>query len=420
MGRATRKTSGRGGGEASEQHPLAKPASLKNRGPLACGMGRGGEGWHAIRLLSLTSLLADISGEMLMAVLPFLLVSQGASGLAVGLVGAASEAVGHLSKWLGGRAGDRVRHKRLLVAAGYLVATLSRFGIALATTWPASLLWRSADRVGKGIRTAPRDAMLHAAVPESEAGRAFAYHRAADTAGAVVGVLAALFLLSRGLTPSRIVLASAFVGLAAVLPLLALREPELPPVPPGQEAPRRPGFRAFIILSSVFAAGQVSYLFFLLRTGASAGILAAVAWYLLFNVVYAAASYPLGVLADAWGKARVLLGGFLLTALASLLFAFEPTPWLLAAGFTLLGVSFAATDGTGRAIAAVLAGSRHSTRLGLYHASIGFAALAGGTIGGALWDRFGPPALFEAGAAVVLLAGLAMAYVLQRRDVKAP
>lgn len=378
-------------------------------------MERKGDGWRTVRLLALTSLLADISGEMLMAVLPFLLVSQGATGLAVGLVGAASEAVGHLSKWLGGRAGDRVRRKRLLVASGYLVATLSRFGIAAATTWPASLLWRSADRVGKGIRTAPRDALLHAAVPESEAARAFAYHRAADTAGAVVGVLVALLLLWQGLTPSRIVLAAAFIGLAAVLPLLALREPDLPPTLPGQEAPRRPGFRAFVLLSSLFAAGQVSYLFFLLRTGAASGILAAVGWYLLFNVVYAAAAYPLGVLADRWGKARVLLAGFLLTALASLLFALEPSAWLLAAGFTVLGLSFAATEGTGRAIAAVLAGSRHSTRLGVYHASVGFAALAGGVLGGAVWDLYGPAALFEAGAAVVLLAGLALAYLLRRR-----
>ncbi|HUR64432.1 MAG TPA: MFS transporter, partial [Candidatus Thermoplasmatota archaeon] len=274
-------------------------------------MDRSGKGWRTVRLLSLTSLLADVSGEMVMAVLPFLLVSQGASGLAVGIVGAASEAIGHVSKWLGGRAGDRVRHKRLLVAAGYLVAALSRFGIAFATTWPASLLWRGADRVGKGIRSAPRDAMLHAAVPESEAGRAFAYHRAADTAGAVVGVLGALLLLWREWSPSRIVLAAAFLGLAAVLPLLVLREPHVAPVElaEGQAARRRTGFRAYVVVSCLFAAGQVSYLFYLLRTGATEGILAAVAWYLLFNVVYAIAAYPLGILADSWGKARVLLLG---------------------------------------------------------------------------------------------------------------
>ncbi|HEX2065631.1 MAG TPA: MFS transporter, partial [Candidatus Thermoplasmatota archaeon] len=160
--------------------------------PLWQGVARGGDGWRTVRLLSLTSLLADVSGEMVMAVLPFLLVSQGATGFAVGLVGAASEATGHLAKWVGGRAGDRVRSRRALVAVGYLVPALARLGIASAATWGASLLWRSLDRVGKGLRSAPRDAMLHGAVPKAQVGRAFAYHRAADTAGAVVGVLGAL------------------------------------------------------------------------------------------------------------------------------------------------------------------------------------------------------------------------------------
>jgi MFS family permease len=383
------------------------------------GLDRRGEGWRIVRLLSLTSLLADISGEMVMAVLPFLLVSQGATGLAVGLVGAASEAIGHLSKFLGGKAGDRVRHKRLLVASGYLVAALARFGIAAASTWPASLFWRGADRVGKGIRSAPRDAMLHAAVPEAQSARAFAYHRAADTAGAVLGVFGALLLLVRGLTPGHIVLAAAFLGLAAVLPLLVLREPDVPVVPPGSEAPRRRGFRAYIVVSCLFAAGQVSYLFYLLRTGNAEGILSAVAWYLLFNIVYAIAAYPLGILADTWGKARVLLLGFLLTAVASLVFAAPPSKWTFLAGFSVLGLSFAATEGTGRSIAATLAGSKHSTRLGLYHSAIGFAALAGGLGGGYLWDRFGPAALFEAGTAVVLLAALTLLYTLSRPDVSA-
>lgn len=371
-----------------------------------------------MRLLSLTSLLADISGEMVMAVLPFLLVSQGATGLAVGLVGAAAEATGHISKWLGGRAGDRVRHKRLLVASGYLVAALSRFGIALATTWPASLLWRGVDRVGKGIRSAPRDAMLHGSIPATEQARAFAYHRAADTAGAVIGVLGALLLLWQDATPSRIVLVAAFLGLAAVLPLLAVQEPDVPPHAPGGSTARRPGFRAFVVISCLFAAGQVSYLFFLLRTGATEGILAAVAWYLLFNVVYAVAAYPFGILADRFGKARILLAGFLLTALASLLFSLPPSPGLFALGFTVLGLSFAATEGTGRAIAASLAGSMRSTRLGAYHAAIGFAALAGGAAGGYVWDAHGPAALFEAGAAAVLLAALSLVYLLRRADVR--
>lgn len=374
-------------------------------------MDRSGDGWRAVRLLSLTSLLADISGEMLMAVLPFLLVAQGATGLAVGLVGATSEATGHIMKAVGGRWGDRIRRKRALVASGYLIAALSRFGIALAATWPASLFWRSTDRVGKGIRTAPRDALLSAAVPKEEHSRAFGYHRAADTGGAVLGVVGALALLGWGhLSAARVVLAAAIVGLVAVVPLLALKEPDTRPAEGWTPQTSRPraGFIPFVAIAGLFSAGQVSYLFFLLRAGSESGILAAVAWYLLFNVVYAAAAYPFGLLGDAWGKSRVFLVGTLLMALASLLFVPAPTPLLLGAGFVCMGLAFAATEGTGRAIAAGLAGSKASTHLGTYHAAIGLSALAGGAAAGYVWDAAGPAILFLAGSAAVLLSCLAM------------
>ena len=381
-------------------------------------MKRSGNGWRTVRLLSATSLLADISGEMLMAVLPFLLVAEGATGLAVGLVGATSEAAGHVTKWLGGRWGDRVRHKRPLVAAGYLVAAVSRFGIAWGTSWGASLFWRSADRVGKGIRTAPRDALLSDAVPARERGRAFAYHRAADTAGAVIGVLAVLAMLhwtSWGL--STIVLVAAIVGLAATLPLLALREPDGGGHTATSATDIRPerGFATFIAVSCLFSAGQVSYLFYLLRAGGdSGGILAAVGWYLLFNVVYAAAAYPFGIAADAWGKSWVLCAGFLLTAAASLILALDPSPMTIGAGFLVLGLGFAATEGTGRAIAADLAGSKTSTNLGTYHAAIGVAALIGGIGGGLVWDHYGQTTLFAAGAAVVLVSLLGLLAWMRR------
>lgn len=377
---------------------------------MAHGTARGGEGWRAVRLLSVTSLLADVSGEMVMAVLPFLLVSQGAGGLAIGLVGSASEGVGHFSKWLGGRWGDRVRHKRALVASGYLLAALSRFGIALGSSWPASLFWRASDRVGKGLRTAPRDAMLAGAVPPQERNRAFGYHRAADTLGAVIGVLAARQMLSWWhADPTQVVLAAAVVGLVAVVPLLRLREPDTP-VRRGPVSDSRParGFRLFLAASCVFAVGQVSYLFYLLRAGSESGLLAAVSWYLLFNVVYAAAAYPFGILADRWSKAAVLVTGVLLTALASLLAALEPTPFTLLGAFATLGLAFAAAEGTGRVIAADLAGSRTSTHLGTYHAAIGVAGLVGGLGGGYLLDRFGAAILFQAGAAVVLVAALTL------------
>ncbi|MEA3136275.1 MAG: hypothetical protein QOC71_556 [Thermoplasmata archaeon] len=375
------------------------------------------EGWRTVWILSLTSLLADVSGEMMVAVLPLLLVGQGATGLAVGLFGAVSEVVGNLTKWLGGRLGDRVKHPRLLVVGGYAGAGAARVGIALASTWWGSMIWRSADRVGKGLRTAPRDAILSAAAPEGEKGRAFGLHRTADTTGAFVGVLGALALLAlTGLSAGDIVLVAAVVGVAATIPLLFLREPKVKPKDLPKATPRAPGFGVFVAVSCLFAAGQASVLFFLLRAGGSTreGILGAVAWYLLFNAVYAVASYPLGLLSDRRGKPFVLGIGFALTALAQGLFIPAPTPLTLAGGFVLLGLSWAATDATGRALAADLAGSKASTNLGLYHAAIGLAALAGAVSGGLLWDLQGPASLFLLAAGLAAAAALAWPLVVRR------
>lgn len=375
------------------------------------------EGWRTVWLLSITSLLADISSEMMTAVLPFLLVSQGAGGLAVGLFGATSELVGNLVKWQGGRWGDRVRHPRLLVMGGYLGAGAARIGIALASSWWGSLVWRSVDRVGKGLRTAPRDAILSKAIPKEERGRAFAFHRAADTTGAFLGVLGALGLLVwTALPPANIVLVAALVGVVATAPLLFLREPA--PVATGstKDSGPRTGFGAFVAVSCLFAAGQASVLFFLLRAGGStrAGILGAVAWYLLYNAIYAGASYPFGLWADRSGKAVVLGVGFALTAAAQVLFVPLPTPLTLGLGFTVLGLAWAATDATGRSIAADLAGSKKSTQLGVYHASIGAAALAGGVGGGWLYDARGPAAFFLLMAGLATLATLAWPLAARR------
>jgi MFS family permease len=392
-------------------HRPQEPAALARR------VGERSGGWRTVWLLALTSLLADVSSEMVVAILPLLLVSQGATGLAVGLFGSVSEGVGHVTKWLGGRWGDRVRHPRRLVAAGYFGPGAARVGIALATSWWGSLFWRSVDRVGKGLRTAPRDAMLAAAVPKEQHGRAFGLHRTVDTTGAFVGVLGALALLAwTGLSAAQIVLVAAVVGAFAAVPLLLMREPAVAPAGPAKNAPAAAGFGWVVALSCLFAAGQANVLFFLLRAGGStrAGILGAVGWYLLYNAVYAAASYPFGRWSDRSGKAVVLGTGFALTAAAQLLFVPTPSALTLAAGFTVLGLSWAATDATGRSLAADLAGAKTSTNLGVYHASIGFAGLAGGVAGGLLWDSRGPAALFAFSAALAALAALAWAVAARR------
>lgn len=375
-------------------------------------------GWRNVLLLALVSLVADVSGEMLMAVLPFALVAQGATGLGLGLVSGVSEGVGHAMKLVGGRLGERAKRRLPLVAGGYLLAALSRYGVALATAWPVTMGFRSLDRVGKGLRTAPRDAVLAESIDERHWGRAFGLHRAADTAGAVIGTLAVLALLVwAGASERTVILIGATVGLFSVLPLLFVREKEPEAAAEGAAlvTPRpTQHYLAFLAVVGLFNLGRISYLFYLVRAAAGSDVPTAVGWYLLFNVVYMAAAYPLGTWADRIGHDRVFTAGMVLSAAAAACFLPSPSPTTLAAGFVLLGLSFAAAEGSGRALASHLAdGRRRSSRLGEYHAVAGAATLVGGLAAGLLWDQAGNAWAFGWGVALpvlalAMLAGLAL------------
>lgn len=367
-----------------------------------------------VLLLAATSFLADVSGEMLMAVLPFLLVAQGATGVGLGLVGGLADAVGHVVKPFAGRVADRTARRKPLIVAGYLVPAFSRIGIALASTWGLSLVFRAADRVGKGLRSGPRDALLAESAPRERRGRAFGLHRAADTAGAFVGVALALVALTFwGASPATVVLAGAFVGLGTLLPMLFVREADHPSVAAGKPLlePASPRYRAYLVVAGLFALGNVSYLFFVLRAAdAAGGETGAIALYLLFNLVYLAASYPLGALSDRVGKPRILAGGFLLLAAAALLFLLPPSLPLALAGFVVLGLSYASVDGVQRALAVDLAGSHgRATRLGVFHMTVGLSTFAGGLAAGLLWDRVAPWAAFAWATGLALLATLSLA-----------
>ena len=374
------------------------------------------QGWRNVLLLALVSLVADISGEMLMAVLPFLLLAQGATGVGVALVSGITEGVGHFMKLVGGRLGERVKHPRLLIGGGYLLAALSRFGVGLAPAWGVTLAFRSLDRVGKGLRTAPRDALVAAGIEPQQRSRAFGLHRAADTTGAVVGVLVVLAALAwLDASHRSIVLVGAAVGLLTVIPLFFVRDAPLAPSSEGrfQPGPAQPGYRSLLAVMAAFNLGRVSYMFYLIHAAGRniEAVQQAVLWYLLFNIVYAAASYPLGRLADLRGRRVVVLCGFLLQAAAAVPFILGQQGLPMAAGFVLLGLSFAAVESNAVALAAELSGQKgRSRRLGEYHALVGAATLVGSLVAGVLWDEvarswtFGWSLVLSCGAA----AGLAL------------
>ena len=359
-------------------------------------------------LLAAASFLADVSGEILMAVLPFLLVAQGASGVGLGLVGGLSDAAGHLLKPFAGALADKTRRRKPLIIGGYVLAAVSRVGIALAPVWQLTLLFRTSDRMGKGLRSAPRDALLAESVPREARGRAFGIHRAADTSGAFVGVaLALLMLVALTSDPATIVLVGALVGLATVVPLAFVREVDDHRAPREHaDEPASPLYPRFLVVAGIFGLGNVTYLFYVLRAQeALGGAVPAVALYLAFNAVYALGAYPMGRLADRIGKPRVLTLGFILFALSAALFVPTPTPALVIAGFLLFGMAFASVDGVERALAADLAGSkRRGAGLGWFAMTAGLATLAGGLLAGLLWDHVGHWAAFAWGAVLPLVA----------------
>ncbi|MCA1812515.1 MAG: MFS transporter [Halobacteriales archaeon] len=369
---------------------------------------------RAIALLGLVSLLTDIAGEMAQPLLPLFLSGLGVGALGIGAVEGAAEAAVSLVKVASGRIADRVPRRKPLVVLGYGIAALAKPALGLAQGLTDTLLLRSFDRVGKGVRGAPRDAMIADLAAEGQRGLAFGFHRMADTLGAVAGPLISLALLAvlgqgTGALRTVFLLTALPMLLALAVLVLGVREPAVHRARGGQAASPLPGrFHGFLAIAALFGLGQLSYVFFLLRAAQlGASTVEVIALYLVYNAVYAAASIPAGKLSDKRGRAPVLAASFALFGLLALGFALAPG-WLWTLPlFALYGVFSAGFETVSRAFAVDLAPREARARgLGMYHATVGMAALPAGIIGGLLWERVGPWASFAWGAGLALLAAL--------------
>lgn len=370
---------------------------------------------------SLGSFLTDVSSEMIWNVLPLFLANVlGIRMAAIGLIEGAAESLSSLLKIASGYLSDRAGKRKPLAVIGYAVSTAAKPFLYLASSWSGVLAVRVTDRIGKGIRTAPRDALLAASVSSAERGFAFGLHRAADTAGAFVGLLAAgviVFLTQRGAVAleatvfRRLVLASLIpAGLAVAVLAAGLREVEL--LATARERPvlslRGLGreFRWFLAAVLVFTLGNSADAFLVLRAqerGLSVlGILGMLA---AFNLVYTAVSLPAGRWSDAVGRRRVLVTGWLAYALIYLGFALAGTASHIVVLYTVYGCYHGLADGAARAsVADLVPEARRGTAFGLYHAAVGVAALPASLAAGALWQRYGPAAPFYAGAGLAVVA----------------
>jgi MFS family permease len=379
-----------------------------------------------VMALSAVSFLTDVSSEMIYPLLPIFLTGVlGANASFIGAIEGAAETTAALLKLASGWWSDRVRKRKPLVVLGYGIATFMRPLVAVAQSAAQVLLIRVADRVGKGIRNAPRDALIAESVHPSIRGRAFGFHRAADHAGGVLGPLIAFAVLTYHWAPIRTVFwLAAIPGVLSFIVLVAfVRDVErAAPAPaaagPDLSLPLDRSFWRVLAVIFLFTLGNSTDAFLLLRAH-ELGVpvaLAPILWAAL-HVVKSLSSTPGGALSDRIGRRPTLIMGWTLYAAVYFGFAQASTAWQAWALFGVYGVFFGLTEGSERAlIADLVRPERRGTAFGWFNLAIGLGALPASLLFGWVWDHAGAPAAFAMGATLALAAAAGMLVVGPRTD----
>lgn len=370
--------------------------------------------------LGAVSFLTDVATEMTYPLLPlFLSTVLGVRATTVGAIEGAAESTAALLKLASGWVSDRVPRRKPLVLAGYGLASLVRPLIGVAQSASQVLAIRMTDRIGKGIRTSPRDALIADSVDPSIRGRAFGFHRAADHAGAVVGPLLAFALLRwTELDLRQIFLLTIVPGVLAIAAVvIGVREvPRIPAPSSSRFDPRaRLGkrFWAFLAVLFLFTLGNSTDAFLLLRA-ADLGVapaLVPILWATL-HVVKALSSTPGGALSDRLGRKPLLVSGWLVFAAVYFLLGRAGSEWQAWALFGVYGIYFGLTEGVEKALVADLVpADRRGAAFGWYNLALGLGALPASLIFGAIWDRWGAPNAFTFGASMALVAAVGIAFL---------
>lgn len=375
--------------------------------------------------LGAVSLLTDLSSEMIYPLLPvFLSTVLGAGPLAIGAIEGAAESIAALLKLASGWWSDRLPRRKPLVIAGYGIASVVRPLIGLVQSVGQVLAIRLADRAGKGIRGAPRDALIADAVDASQRGRAFGFHRAADHAGAVAGPLVAFALLAWvGVSLRTVFLLAAIPAAAAMIVLIfGVRESARESVQPKDKTKLdRSGlsrrFWAYLGVLLVFTLGNSTDALLILRAnelGVSAAIVP-ILWAVL-HVVKSVSSTPGGVLSDRLGRRPLIVAGWLVYAAVYLGFAYASETWHAWALFVVYGLYFGMTEGVEKALVADLVPARvRGAAFGWYNLTIGLAALPASLLFGGLWQAYGADTAFITGAGLALVAAVGLTMVTSDR-----
>jgi MFS family permease len=367
-----------------------------------------------VLILGLVSFLTDFSSEMIYPLLPvFLTTVLGAGPAFLGVIEGVAESTASLLKLFSGIASDRVRDRKKLVLSGYGISSCVRPFIAAATGPLAVLFIRFADRVGKGIRTSPRDALIADSVDPAIRGKAYGFHRSMDHAGAIAGPLTATLLLAYFTTDLRTVfwLSAIPGGLTILLIIFKVREVVRKRGPSdGRFLRIFPGgkLRTYILVLFLFTLGNSSDAFLLLKAGqlGVTPVMIPILW-AFFHVVKMFSSMPFGALSDRVGRRGIIVAGWSVYALTYVGFAYASSElhvWLL---FTLYGLFYGLTEGVEKAFLVDIAGQgERGSAFGWYNFAVGIGALPASLLFGFIWQGIGPGAAFGFGAGIAALAAV--------------
>lgn len=376
-------------------------------------------------LLGITSLLTDFSSEMVVPILPAFIQSVGGGAIAIGLVFGIGDAVASLLRVVSGYWADRTRAYKIFTFLGYLASATAKFLYVGALRWPDVAFIRPLERLGKGFRDAPRDAIISESMPRHQRGRAFGIQRAMDSAGAILGSVAVLVLYVQfGFSFRAIFFASALIGVAAVLPVLLVKVPHaLMNNRAVQWRKITPRARAFIGIATVFGLANFSVGIFILHAqtvvrGVGDTLALALIAYIIFNIVDTLASAPAGAWSDRIGRHHVVLTGYAVFTLVCIGFAFlsvgQAPLWVVAILFGLYGLFKALVDASQRALVSDLSPDEvRASALGAFETSVGLAAIPAGLIAGWLWS-IAPMYAFGYGAVLSMVAFVLLAVVLRK------
>lgn len=371
---------------------------------------------RAVIALGLTSFFADVGSEMVFPLLPVFIASLGASTAFLGLVEGLADATSSLLKLVSGYVADHVGKRKPLVVFGYGAAALVRPLVAIATAPWHVLAVRVTDRVGKGMRSAPRDVLIANSVAKEETGRAFGFHRAMDHAGAVVGPLVATALLGLGWHLRTVFWVALVPGVLSVLAVLTVREPKVEPraasVGDPPAAPKRlPGsLRTYLAILALFSIGNSTDAFLLLRArDIGVPVASLPLLWTVFHVSKLVSSYLAGDWSDRIARPKLIVSGWMIYAATYLAFGVATKSWQAWALFIVYGTYYGLTEPAEKALVKDLAPTDARGRAyGFYNFIVGISAVPAGVLTGWLWQTWSPLVALATGAGIAAAASVAL------------